>query len=100
MLVTTSYFDGLRGKIFKILPLKESENAYLHKHLEALFRKLTGAYDVFEDIGSIPEYNDIVTIVGYMVDHEITVDECRSDMFEMQSLLDRIIARLDGDGDD
>jgi hypothetical protein len=98
--LTKEYFEGLRGKLFKLLPLKEGNDLELQKYINSLLRKLTGAYDIYEDIDELVEYYDILNMVGYMANHDFSVEECRADMFEMQSLIDKIITRLDGDKGD
>jgi hypothetical protein len=91
-----AYVDGLIGKVWKILPMKDSKSNTIEKYLNGLLRELVGNKElVFE----LRDNQDFLSILGSL---ESLIDEeehsiYRSDVFKTIGLINRIKDSLIGD---
>lgn len=61
----SQYFDRMVGRLYKILPLKETGEDTIHDYLESLMVEMTGA-DILAGLSDQPYYVSIVSIVAYL----------------------------------
>jgi hypothetical protein len=91
-----AYVDGLVGKVWKILPMKDSKSDTIDKYLNGLLRELVGNKElVFE----LRNNQDFLSILGSL-ESLIMEDErsiYRSDVFKIITLIKRIKESLIGD---
>ena len=59
------YLERTVGKLYKILPLKESGEASIHEYLDSLRSELVGV-ELIEELSDQPYYVSIVGIVTYL----------------------------------
>ena len=84
-----SYRKLLVGKLYKILPLWELQfsgditTEVYWKYLNSLTKEVIGALDTYPDLNQDGGYITIVNTLNYMKSHEITHEECRSEVFKM-----------------
>lgn len=85
----SSYLKFLVGKLYKILPLWElqvaegiSSDAYW-KYLNSLIKEIIGALDTYPELREDNGYISVVNTLNYMKSHEVTHEECRSEVFKM-----------------
>lgn len=70
----SQYFDRMIGRLYKILPLKESGEGTIHDYLESLVIEMTGA-DILIGLSDQSYYVSIASIVAYLNKH---IDECET----------------------
>lgn len=85
----SSYRKLLVGKLYKILPLWElrssdgiSSESYW-KYLNSLIKEIIGALDTYPELCEDGGYISVVNTLNYMKSHEVTHEECRSEVFKM-----------------
>jgi len=81
---TVMFIEGFKGKVFKLLPLRE-EGKEWEKHLESLLIQLYGSQILF--VGKL-EFVDLITILNGMRGAEFPV--FRRSVFECINLLDKM----------
>ena len=78
------FIESFKGKIFKLLPLRE-EGKEWEKHLETLLLQLHGSQILF--VGKL-EFLEIIALLNGMRDSEFTI--YRRTVFECINLLDKM----------
>lgn len=66
------YFERTVGKLYKVLPLKESGEETIHEYLDGLQSELLGV-ELLEELSNQPYYVSILGIVSYLAAH---IDSC------------------------
>lgn len=99
----TTFLDSCHGKIYKILSLKEAgdsgKEVYLAKYLDSLSIELVGACKTFPSVlTKSPEFLSIINTVHGLSQREYKHQVVRSEMFKMQSQLERLKARCEEGG--
>lgn len=92
-----AYFEALVGKLFKILPMRESEDAFLGEYLDSLWIDMSGAYLTLPDLQSSAEYISMLNIVGYLTTHAVSVKQCKREVFKLIGLCEKVKVQIGGD---
>lgn len=94
------YIQYLIGKLYKILPMKENQDAgvdvHLQEYLDALLREVLGSLDTFPEARECKEYLAVVNVLQFLCRNEFDLDVCRRDVFKMLNLLDQIVKEMGG----
>lgn len=90
----TLFLNSLTGKIFKILPLKEKNDAgyavHLEDYLESLLIEIIGACDTFSELGDSAEFLTVVNTMQYISQNDVSVKVCKREVFKMIGLINKI----------
>lgn len=87
MKFTEEYYSRLIGKVFKILPMFEEDNAYWKNYTESLLVELNGMNRNTEDARIFELIN---FISGLLVDIEISQPKVKKVVFSSISIIDKI----------
>lgn len=75
-----TFLSGLRGGIFKILPMKEDEikgtDNHLVDYIESLLINMQGAMEIYPELDT-QEYIEIVNKIKFLSAHEISFETWR-----------------------
>ena len=86
------YFSNLVNRLFKILPLREAEDATLPAYLYNLHVELAGLSSF--DITGEPEYISLLAQIHYLRSHEqLAVLDVKHIVFDSISLCNRLSAK-------
>lgn len=93
--------EHLISKIYKILPLKESDNTSLYEYLDSVAIQLEGARKTCIEFTTNDLYSrkyiEIINTINYLKDNTFTTKQCKREVFKCISLLSGIINELDND---
>lgn len=94
--VVMSYLDGLIGKVWKVLPLKDANSNTIEKYLKSLLRELVGNKEL---VFKLKDNQDISSILGTLQNliNEDDSSVYRSDVFKVINLIKRLKESLNGD---
>lgn len=94
------FLETLTGKIYKILPLKESSdsgsNVHISEYVASLLIEIVGACDTFPQLKEYAGYLGIVNTIQYISQHNISVKVCKREVFKMLRLLEDIEKQIGG----
>ena len=96
LLSITSFLDSLRGKIYKILPLKESQNTHLPLYLKSWIREIEASLKSLPILGEPREYITIDNTINFMRFNQYDIAVCRYEVFKMLSLIDALKKKVGG----
>lgn len=93
------YFDRMVGRVYKILPLKESGEATLPEYLDTLVTEMTGL-DVLSALSDQPYYTSMFATLAYLSGH---IDECdlpkvKREVFRLINLSKKLRSYYEGGG--
>ena len=89
-----NYLNSLIGKIYKLLPLRESSQGTFPIYLRGLRDELFGFTGVVSKFSYDPSYVSILAILQFLVDSpECPVEDVRREVFSMISLCKRLISK-------
>lgn len=72
----SNYFNFLVGKLFKIMPLKESGCETLDKYLRSLQKELIGNSQLLSFLKDEPQFISLLNIIQYFIYNDFTSEEC------------------------
>lgn len=90
------YLESLIGKLFKILPLRESESKSLGEYLDSLWMEMSGAYMTFPELQSSSEYISMLNVIGYLTMNTVSVKQCKREVFKMINICEKVMTGLGG----
>ena len=89
-----SYLGNLVNLLFKILPMRESNEETLSIYIDGLQRELIGFEALFSAVDNDPGLVDILAIIRYLADHpDCSVKKVRYDVFRAISICNKLKAR-------
>lgn len=91
--MVNDFLDGLVGKIYKILPLKEEDNFYLSDYLDSLLIQLSGAFDMYPMLSKNDDYISIVNTVYYFSKNRFTQKQCKREVFRCIDIIEKLKVR-------
>lgn len=94
-----NYFNFLVGKVFKIMPLKESGCETLTKYLESLQRELIGNSSLLLFLKDEPQFISLLNIIQYFISNDFSVDECSIEVKRAIRILKEIDNKYFSGGD-
>lgn len=89
-----STLNIVKNKLFKILPLKETENAYLLSYIESVLKYIRGLLkcDVSEDCHNALQ--EVECVLLYFMSYKFDVLGCKREIFRLLHLIDSVISRM------
>lgn len=93
------YFDRMVGRIYKILPLKESGELTLPEYLDSLVTEMTGV-EIMEGLADQPYYVSIAATVTFLSKN---IDSCepakvKREVFRLINLCKKLRSYYEGGG--
>ena len=86
----THYLDSLVGKIYKILPMKENNTAFLQQYVEWKIREMLAFRDFVRAVGDDPDFVYLIVIMYALANQEQPVESVRHDVFEAIRICKRL----------
>ena len=103
----TRYLDSLVGKIYKILPMKENNTAFLQQYVEWKIREMLAFRDFVRAVGDDPDFvrgnaveifwnamstklKNLIVIMYALANQEQPVESVRHDVFEAIRICKRL----------
>jgi hypothetical protein len=85
------FLDGMTGKVFKILPMYESqikgEKNHLSDYIDSLVIEMTGSCVTFPELRESAHYIAIINILNYLLNNEFDINTCRREVFKSIDLV-------------
>lgn len=91
-----AYMDGLIGKVFKVLPMKEKKVETLDTYLNSLMRELIGCKELILVLKEDSNFLSLLNILEHLT-HENNLNNYRSDVFKALDLVEKLKSSLSGD---
>lgn len=79
--MVAKYFSSLIGRFYKILPMKENEEATLHKYMLSLQREMIGCKSLILAINEDELYLRLLGILQYMIENDCGADVVKTEIF-------------------
>ena len=90
-----NYLCNLVNLIFKILPIRESEEPSLRVYMESLQVEVLGCESLISAINSDPMFVSLVSILQYLIDHpDSDVAVFKREVFKAISICNKLSARF------
>lgn len=93
----TIYYKSLRGKVFKILPLYESNNDGLTRYIASLIFEMEGFLYRIKSEESLQEMISIISTADSLYDSSLFMDmsneDVKSEIFKCLSVVNRLVDR-------
>lgn len=86
----SKFLMDMTGKVYKILPLKESDNVGLKRYLDSVAIQFIGAADTFEVLKTDQRYVEVINTISFFRHNDFTVDQCRREVFKTIETLKKI----------
>lgn len=90
------YLESLIGKLFKILPMREAESTSLKDYLDSLWLEMSGAYLSSDVLQADSDYIAMLNILRYLAVYEVSVKQCKREVFKAIGLCEKVKARMGG----
>ena len=84
------FLDGLVGKVYKILPLSESDNSYLNDYLDSLLIQLNGAFATYPVLSKSDKYVSIVNTINFFSNNKISHKQCKREVFKCIDIIGKL----------
>ena len=85
------YFKSLVNSIFKILPMRETNEKSLMKYIRSLQIELAGCKEVVEAVKYDSRFLSIISILQYLYDHpETEIESFRREIFRAISICNKL----------
>lgn len=86
-----NYFKSLVNHFFKILPMRESEEASLSTYMESLQVELLGCQSFIPELSLNPDYLTLLGILQYLIDNpNTTTKDVRREVFRSISICNKL----------
>lgn len=96
-----NYLLSLRGDVFKLLPMKESEMSGIDNHMkeyiEALIINLTGAMTTFPILASQKQYLYVLNNIQYIHCHSVDFKQWRKIILNSTRNIDNLCVQYGGE---
>lgn len=94
------YFDRMIGRLYKILPLKESGEKTISDYLDSLLAEMTG-FEMLARLSDQPYYLSMTATVAYLAVH---INKCETakvkrEVFKMINTCKKLKACYEGGGE-
>lgn len=90
------YLESLVGKLFKILPMREAESVSLKDYLDSLWLEMSGAYLSSDELQSNSDYIAVLNILRYLTVNDVSVKQCKREVFKAIGLCEKVKSRMGG----
>jgi len=81
------YLEDLVGKIYKILPLKESEIDTLNEYIKSLQLEIIGSLNIFDNDAKIMT---VINTLQYFIDNEYDTKTCKREVFKCIKIVKKL----------
>lgn len=98
--MVANYFNSLVNKFFKILPLKERNEASLKKYMLSMQTEMLGLHGLIVLIDNDPAYLSLLAILEYLIDYDCSVADVKREVFKAISLCKTMLRQYSPDGGD
>lgn len=88
--VLKNYFDALVNSFFKILPIKETEEATLQDYIESLQIELIGCHSLYSSTNYSPLLLSLISILQYLIDNDCEVRIVKREVFKAISICKKL----------
>lgn len=85
-----NYFKFLIGRVWKILPMNEENNAYLQDYMEGLQRELIGNMHLVEQLKHDGYFITLLNKIEYLINEDYTHEICRKEVFECVEIVKKL----------
>ena len=96
-----NFLSSLRGDVFKLLPMKESEMSGLDNHMgdyiESLIINVTGAMKTFPILASQKQYLYVVNNLQYINSHSVDFKQWRKSILNSTRNIDNLCVQYGGE---
>lgn len=97
--VLHSYFKRLVNQFFKILPIREREEASLGTYLRSLRAELLGCHGLVLQLRDDAAYLTLLSILQYLIEHpDCPVSEVKREVFKAIRICNALMERQNGKG--
>lgn len=87
----------LINKIYKILPLKETEEGSIAVYIPSLMREVLGMNEVINALHDDGRFISIISILENLANNDVDVAATKSDVFKAINIVKAVQRRLFGD---
>ena len=94
-----NFLSSLRGDVFKLLPMKESEMSGLNNHMSEYIINLTGAMKTFPILASQKQYLYVVNNLQYINSHSVDFKQWRKIILNSTRNIDNLCVLYGGETD-
>jgi hypothetical protein len=84
------YLEALKGKIYKLLPIYEEDKPSFKIYAKSLLIELKGATLTFPFLNTEKHFIDIINIVNYFTEYDVSYYECKKQVFKCLDLAQHI----------
>ena len=89
-----NYLNAIISKVFKILPMKETDEDSLPVYLDSLYMELTGSVHVFSLLENDAAYITLVSLVRALRDDpSVNIQVVRREVFHSISICQKLIEK-------
>ena len=96
-----NFLSSLRGDVFKLLPMKESEmsglNNHMSEYIESLIINLTGAMTTYPILASQKQYLYVVNNMQYIHGHSVDFKQWRKIILNSTRNIDNLCVLYGGE---
>lgn len=92
--VIISSLVRLKGKVFKILPMREEKCETLDLYVDNLIRELVNTKNLVNELQDDGEFLSLLSTLKGLSDNNIDVNICRSDVFKCMDIIKKMIDNL------
>ena len=94
------FLSSLTGKIYKLIPLREDQDAgksvYLDQYIDSLLIEMIGAMETYSVLKSDKQYISVINTVQYMSRNQMKTSVWRRETFKMLRCIDKIQYAMGG----
>lgn len=90
-----NYLKFLIGKVFKILPISESEPDTLRDYLESLILELSGSIQLISKIKCDGSFISLLSTLQYFIDNECTHKIYKREVFRCIDIIQKLQKKYD-----
>lgn len=95
------YLSSLRGDVFKLLPMKESEmnglDNHINEYIESLIINLTGAIRTYPILATQKQYLYLVNNLQYICSHSVDFKQWRKIVLNLTRSIDDLYVLYGGE---
>lgn len=85
-----NYLDGIISKLYKILPLYESQSSTLLTYIKSLQVELIGSTSLIELLHDDAQYVSILATIQYLLEHDYDKETCKREVFKCIKIIQKL----------
>lgn len=87
------YLSSLKGKVYKILPMKEEDDKGLKTYINSLCVELEGSVGVstLPVTSESTEYIRVICVIKWLKENDFTVNVCRREIFKCLNIIETML---------